>query len=202
MAFVYRALKALAGTRFASPKDCLFSDLDNAPWRKPTMRAATQRAAAKSLLALTAADMMISPVVTIPEGTSLRDAARLLSRSNITGAPVVDTTGHCIGVLSSSDFVTRAGEEGEEISFIAPWGEVISVDDSPDNEIRHYMTVQPVTVLPTTPIGDLAQKMVDAHIHRVLVVGEHNRPCGIVASTDVVAAVARAAKKSSRKAET
>jgi CBS-domain-containing membrane protein len=163
--------------------------------------AATKRAAAKSLLALTAADLMISPVVTIPEGTSLRDAARLLSRSNITGAPVVDAAGRCLGVLSSSDFVTRAREEGEEVSFIAPWGEVISVEDSPDSEIRHYMTVQPVTVLPTTPIGELAQKMVDAHIHRVLVAGEHNRACGIVTSIDVVAAVARAAQQASRKTE-
>jgi len=161
------------------------------------VRTATKRAAAKSLLDLTAADLMMSPVVTIPEGTSLHDAARLLSRANITGAPVVDMMGRCIGVLSSSDFVTRAGEEGEEISFIAPWGEMISVDDSPDSEIRNYMTVQPVTVLPTTSVGELAQKMVDAHIHRVLVVVEQDRPCGIVTSTDVVAAVARAAQKAS-----
>ena len=165
------------------------------------MRTATKRAADQPLLALTAADLMISPVVTIPEGTSLRDAARMLSRSNITGAPVVDSAGRCIGVLSSSDFVTQAGAEGEEVSFIAPWGEMISVEDSPDCEIRHYMTVQPVTVLPTAPIGELAQKMVDAHIHRVLVAGEHNRPCGIVTSIDVVAAIARAAQKASRKAE-
>jgi CBS domain-containing protein len=163
--------------------------------------AATKRAAAKSLLALTAADLMISPVVTIPEGTSLRDAARLLCRSNITGAPVVDAAGRCLGVLSSSDFVTRAGEEGEGVSFIAPWGEVISVEDSPDNEIRHYMTVQPVTVPPTAPIGELAQEMVDARIHRVLVAGEQGRPCGIVTSIDVVAAVARAAQKPSRKVD-
>jgi len=78
---------------------------------------------------------------------------------------------------------------------------MISVEDSPDSEIRHYMTVQPVTVLPTTPVGELALKMVDAHIHRVLVVGEQHRPCGIVTSTDVVAAVARAAQKPSRKAK-
>ena len=159
----------------------------------------TRRAAARPLLALTAADLMMSPVVTIPEGTSLRDAARLLHRSNITGAPVVDAQGRCLGVLSSSDFVTRAREEGEEVSFIAPWGEIISVDDSPDNEIRHYMTVQPVAVGAATPIGELARKMVDAHIHRVLVVGEDNRPCGIVTSTDVMAAVARADQKASRK---
>jgi CBS domain-containing protein len=144
---------------------------------------------------------MISPVVTIPQATPLREAARLLHRSNISGAPVVDAAGRCIGVLSSSDFVTWAGSEGQEVSFIAPWGEVINVEDAPDNEIRHYMTVRPVAVAPTTPVGELAEKMVDAHIHRVLVATEPDKPCGIVTSTDVLAAVARAAQKASRKAQ-
>jgi CBS domain-containing protein len=163
------------------------------------MLAATLRSATRPLLALTAADLMMSPVVTIPHGTSLREAARLLHRSNISGAPVVDPDGRCIGVLSSSDFVTWAGAEGNNISFLAPWGEMISIEESPDEEIRNYMTVQPVAVEPTTPIGELAQKMVDAHIHRVLVVADHGRPCGIVATTDILAAVARAAQKASRK---
>ena len=165
------------------------------------MRATTTKSAPKSLLALTAGDLMISPVVTIPEGTSLREAARLLHRSGISGAPVVDQEGKCIGVLSSNDFVTWAGTEGLAISFLAPWGEMIDIEDSPDTEIRHYMTAQPVTVAFTTPIGELAQKMVDAHIHRVLVVAEQGRPCGIVTSTDVLAALARASRKVSRKSD-
>jgi CBS domain-containing protein len=159
------------------------------------------RAATRPLLALTAADLMISPVVTIPQGTSLREAARLLHRANISGAPVVDAEGRCIGVLSSSDFVTWAGNGRQEVSFLAPWGEMISVEDSADDEIRHYMTVQPVAVAPTTPIGELAEKMIDAHIHRLLVATEPGKPCGIVTSTDVLAAVARATKNVSRKGQ-
>ena len=149
----------------------------------------------KSLMALTAADLMSRPVMTIPQTMPLGEAARLLSRSSISGAPVVDAEGRCIGVLSSSDFVTRAGHEEEKINFIAPWGEIIDIGDCSDDEIRHYMTAQPVVVAPTAPIGELAQTMVDAHIHRVLVVVEQDRPCGIVTSTDILAAVARAAQK-------
>jgi len=163
------------------------------------VQTATKPAAPRPLLALTAADLMISPVVTIPQGTSLREAARLLHRSNISGAPVVDPQGRCLGVLSSSDFLTWAGTEGPEVSFIAPWGEMINIEDAPDNEIRHYMTVQPVTVAPATPLGEMAQKMVDAHIHRLLVVAEGGRPCGIVTSTDILAAIGRAAQKTARK---
>ena len=166
------------------------------------MNTMTPRSASRNFLALTAADLMSRPVMTIPDGMSLGEAARLLSGSNISGAPVVDAEGHCIGVLSSSDFVTWAGQEGEITNFIAPWGEIVDIGDFPDNEIRHYMTALPVVVAPTAPIGELAQVMVEAHIHRILVVAEHDQPCGIVTSTDILAAVAESARESApRKAK-
>ena len=160
----------------------------------------------RPLLTLTAADLMSAPVVTIPHETSLREAARLLSRSGISGAPVVDGEGRCLGVLSSSDFVTwakagREPEKGERMIFLAPWGEIVDINDAPDSEVHRYMTAQPVTVAPAAPVGELAQKMVDAHIHRVLVVVEGGRPCGIVTSTDVLAAVARAAQQAAQESQ-
>jgi CBS domain-containing protein len=155
------------------------------------------------LLDLTAADLMTTPVRTIPQEMSLREAAHLFTRERISGAPVLDANGRCIGVLSSSDFVTWVGKDGDKkaVHFIAPWGEMIDIDDSPENEIRHYMTAQPVTVTPTARIGELAQKMVDAHIHRVLVVVDRNGPQGIVSSTDILAAVARAAQRAALESE-
>jgi CBS domain-containing membrane protein len=154
----------------------------------------------KPFLALTAADLMTTPVLTIPQDTPLREAARLLHRSGISGAPVVDHHGCCIGVLSSSDFVTWAEEAGEATSFIALWGEVISVGDSPEEIIHNYMTARPVTIAPTAPIGDVAQKMVVAHIHRLLVV-DRDRPCGIITSTDILAAVTHAARTAPQESE-
>jgi CBS domain-containing protein len=150
---------------------------------------------------------MTDPVMTIPENMSLREAARLLSGANISGAPVVDSEGCCLGVLSSHDFVTLAGKNADggqqtnSTSFIAPWGEVINIDDSGECEIRQYMTARPITVAPSTPVGELAQTMVDAHIHRVLVVRNGSQPCGIVTSTDVLAAIASEARKVSQKSE-
>jgi len=171
------------------------------------MLATTMKPAARPVLALTAADLMTAPVMTIPEETSLSEAARLLSRSHISGAPVVNAEGQCVGVLSSSDFVTwvSKGEEAAgqpvRIRFIAPWGELISVDESGDHEIRRYMTAIPITVTPKTLIAELARTMVDAHIHRVLVVNNQHRPCGIVTSTDILAAVARAGQRASHEGD-
>jgi CBS domain-containing protein len=88
------------------------------------MQTATPPAAAPPLLDLIAADLMTTPVRTIPHAMSLREAAQLLIRDSISGAPVVDADGRCVGVLSSSDFVTWAGKDGTgtAIHFIAPWG--------------------------------------------------------------------------------
>lgn len=172
------------------------------------MQTATTHTDSRPFLELTAADLMTTPVITIAQETPLRQVAHLLTSDRISGAPVVDSEGRCIGVLSSSDFVTWADKEGDSeesnnkgVHFLGPWGEIISIDESPHDEIRKYMTAQPVAVAPTTPIGELAQKMVDAHIHRVLVVVDRNRPQGIVTSTDILAAVARAAQRAALEKE-
>src|SRR5262249_37013752 len=128
------------------------------------MKTSARQATAKSLLGLTAADLMTTAVLTIPPDMSLQEAARFLCAPPLTGAPVVDEAGRCVGVLSSSDFVTWVKQGGKPaanvekvVCFCAPWGEMINIEDSADDEIRHYMTPRPVTVNPTTPIGELTQ---------------------------------------------
>ena len=166
-----------------------------------------KRRAAKTLQSLTAADLMSAPVTSIPHDMLLRDAGHLLIKSSISGAPVVDSEGNCIGILSSSDFVgwAETGGEMEEkkagVSFIAPWGEVVSLDACEGCIVSRFMTKQPVTVPATMSIGEVAQTMINAHIHRVLVT-EGKRPCGIISSIDIVAAVANAAQATARKRKT
>jgi CBS domain-containing protein len=66
---------------------------------------------ANRLFALTAEDVMSRAVVTIPRRTPLRDAARLLRRADVSGAPVVDDEGRCVGLLTAADFL-RWAEDG------------------------------------------------------------------------------------------
>ena len=54
------------------------------------------------------------------------------------------------------------------------------------------MSTDPVCVGPHTSIGGIARMMIDAHIHRVIVVDAVRHPVGIVSSTDILAAVAMA----------
>lgn len=66
----------------------------------------------KPLTALTAGDLMTRNVIWLAEEMPLRDAARLLREAQVSGAPVVDKHGRCVGVLSAADFLRWA--EGED----------------------------------------------------------------------------------------
>jgi len=136
------------------------------------------KATNKPLLALTAADLMIRDVVVIPIGTSMRSAANALAKNQISGAPVVNAEGHCVGVLSVADFFRGAVNENLEMD--------------PADQVGEHMTTDLVAADPTTPIRQLTQMMLDADIHRVIVVDDQRRPIGIVSSTDVLAAITSA----------
>jgi CBS-domain-containing membrane protein len=150
----------------------------------------------KPLSDLTAADLMSRQVVVIHQDMSLRAAARLLSRSCISGAPVVGQNGECVGVISAMDFIRWAEDKekgrgcgGRTGCVCADW-QVVEVDALPDDVVANYMTADPVTAPPSAGIRDLAWMMMDAHIHRVVIVDGDFRPIGVVSSTDVLAAVA------------
>ena len=118
----------------------------------------------------------------------------MLTTARVSGAPVVDETGRCVGVLSTTDFLKLARLERRPGPF-APQVEcdwqVPDLDEVPDDGVRTLMTPDPVTVSRQTLLGDLARRMLDAHIHRVIVDDGKGRPIGVVSTTDVLAAVAR-----------
>jgi len=153
----------------------------------------------KPFLALTAADLMTPEVVMIPKEMSLRAAAHMLAQNQITGAPVVDAQGRCVGVISATDFMRWAEMEkpttpepsAASACVCSDW-QVMDLEEIPTDEVAQYMTRDPVTVGPATPVGQLARRMLDAHIHRVVVVDRQDHPVGVVSSTDILAAVAYA----------
>ncbi len=155
------------------------------------------RTTAERLTSLTAADLMSRDVLTIPRAMSLRAAAHLLAQLRVSGAPVVDERGACVGVISATDFLRRAdGQRKDGLPaprsdcVCADW-QMVEIDTLPAEAVCSHMTADPVMVPPHMPIRQLARAMVDAHIHRVIVTDARERPIGVVSSTDVLAAVAR-----------
>ncbi len=155
-------------------------------------------AAEKTLLELTAADLMSRVVVMVPEQMSLAAAAHLLTQNQVSGAPVVDAAGRCVGVLSTTDFMhflekARSGNPQHACrteQVYSAW-QVVASEETELETVADLMNRDPVMACPTTGVGRLAQSMLDAHVHRVVIVDEECRPIGIVSATDILAAVAR-----------
>jgi CBS domain-containing protein len=208
------------------------------------------RTTSKPLLARTASDLMTCDVVLLPAEMPLRDAIRLLLQKQVSGAPVVDAQGKCVGVLSALDILRLAGKredvtrpagpalpitcpfvvkrkdsDGKEMFLctllpgvcpiqvrqkgadgkemivcsqphcvLVDW-QLVEVEKLPTDEVRLFMTADPVTVSADTPIRTLARLMIDAYIRRLIIVEERRRPVGIVSSTDILAAVAYAEER-------
>ncbi len=72
---------------------------------------------------------------------------------------------------------------------LADW-QTVETEDACAKEVWRYRTADPVTVLPHTPVRRLARLMIDACIHRIIVVDEQRRPVGGVSCTDVLAVMA------------
>jgi CBS domain containing-hemolysin-like protein len=92
--------------------------------------------------------------------------------------------------------VKQGGPQGEELivcsqphCVLVDW-QVVDVEKLPTDEVRRFMTPDPVTARPTTSVRVLARMMIDAHIHRLIVVDEERRPVGVVSSTDLLGAMA------------
>lgn len=157
------------------------------------------RTPSKPLFHLTAGDLMSATIVKIPQDMSLQGAARRLTEYQVSGAPVVDEEGRCVGVISASDFVHWAGDASKarhrpvSPGCVCSSWQIVDADQlSNDDRVCCFMTSDPVTVISTTPVQKLAQMMLDAHIHRLIVVDRQQHPVGIITSTDILAALARA----------
>jgi CBS-domain-containing membrane protein len=153
-------------------------------------------ASKKPLMSFTAEDLMSRNLVLLPRQMSLRAAAHLLSKSHVSGAPVVDDDNRCIGVLSATDFV-HCVEKGEHAAtkrphepvYYSAW-QLVEAESLPTDRVESYMTPDIVTAAPTTMIVRLARMMLDAHVHRVIIVNKQGTPIGLVSGTDILAALA------------
>jgi predicted transcriptional regulator len=153
-----------------------------------------------SPLSLCAADLMSRDVVLLPAEMSLPAAARLLCRRQISGAPVVDEHGRCVGILSASDFMqciekeAKAGEVFQRsVPVYSAWEILEDTEIAPTCLVQDFMKRDPVTVAASACLGELARTMLEAHIHRLIVVDHENKPLGIVSTGDILTTLARAA---------
>ena len=139
---------------------------------------------------------MTRPVITVGRETPLKDVARLLIESGISGVPVVDASGSVLGVVSEADFLAKQqGSQSIRHRRFAPLlGETAEAQKQLDKLAARTsgeaMTAPAVTIEPNRPLHEAAALMTRRRINRLPVV-EVGSLVGIVTRTDLVRAYLR-----------
>jgi CBS domain-containing protein len=141
---------------------------------------------------------MAVDVVVIPVSATVTEAAEILRRSHVSGAPVVDRAGTPVGVFSVRDVAFGWGQEEaqrQRVFYRAPAGQFLPVaSDEPSNfgerGVGEVMTPLLFAVQKDDPIQEAALLMSAEQIHRVIVL-DGNRLVGLLSGSDIVAAVGR-----------
>ena len=109
-----------------------------------------------------ARDIMSKDVIVLTPDMDVQEAADLLVRYRIHGAPVVDAAGMLVGMVSLVDLVGKPG-----------------------GTVRDIMTPDPVVAMEDTPVEELAQLMLDEMVRRVPIV-RGGQVVGIVSASDIL----------------
>lgn len=144
---------------------------------------------------ITAGDVMNPRVLTVRDDITVEELADFLVENEISGAPVEDATGKLVGVVSVTDIVAVVSEgkrdrERKNASFYQSWErdpnlpEEIDVEDG-DIRVREIMTPIVYAVPEEMPVPEVAERMIESHIHRLLVTrGE--KVVGILSTSDLL----------------
>ncbi|HEY6322759.1 MAG TPA: CBS domain-containing protein [Thermoanaerobaculia bacterium] len=160
---------------------------------------------------ITAADLMNPKVLAVREDMTLRELAAYLIHHQITGAPVEDGGGRLVGVVSTVDIAEAmlagpadAGDgaaAGADLGSVPGDAEVEAgaagseeeeeeEEDEPylpedDVLVRDIMTPAIDSVSEDATVSEVASRMLDSHVHRLLVTRD-GRPVGIVTTSDLL----------------
>jgi CBS domain-containing protein len=140
-------------------------------------------------------ELMNPDVVCATPDMTVAQTQLLLSQRGVSGAPVVDTDGQAVGVISQSDLVrhqshrTTAGDSGRFYSDVDEYQDIAEQPvDRSQTPIRELMSPHVFSVTRDTGVAAAASIMRERRIHRLLVT-ERGRLVGVVSSLDLLQVV-------------
>jgi CBS domain-containing membrane protein len=157
---------------------------------KEVFQVAYRHAFKRIMNSLKAADIMTRPVNVVEINMDLMQAATFLAEKRISGAPVVDSDGRIVGVVSEKDFLAIIGV-GKTVSFMQIVAHFLENNGCittvvSNHAIRDIMTSPAITAGPQITVGAISALFIDRRINRLPIVDAGGKPIGIVTRTDLV----------------
>lgn len=138
-------------------------------------------------------DIMRTPVISVNENASLREAAALLSSSRVNGLPVVNSAGDMVGIITEHDIIKTLMPSYQDI--LTSDAAVLSADlmeshvyHVRDRSVGSLMTKQVVTLQEGDTLLKAASAMILKRV-KMLPVVRGTKPVGIVSRIDIVNAL-------------
>lgn len=151
---------------------------------------------------LLASDIMQRDVIVANARDTLQEAMQLMTENHVTGLPIMNAKGRCVGIVTATDILNYEQEHAEFTSEAnadlarhfdpetQQWESVrvtsFALEEFGDVNVDEVMARDLVFVGPDTPVKQVARKMRDERIHRVLVLSDDYRLHGIISSFDFV----------------
>ena len=146
-----------------------------------------------------AGDVMTRKVISVASDASAMQAGTLMLKHQISGLPVVDSSGILLGIISEGDFLRRA-ELGTQrrrprwLAFLIGPGRLASeYVHACGRKVKEIMTPNPYTVTEATTVTEVVQLM-ERHRNKRVPVVCGRRLVGIVSRADLLRALARLAR--------
>lgn len=143
-----------------------------------------------------AKDLMTSPVVTIQETATVREAARLLLDQDISALPVLNDVGRIVGILTHSDFGLSPKFRPLMDNVFSLLGSTTTTQHLEETAtkvggklVRDVMRRHVITATQDTTMEQVAHLMLRSNIHRLPIV-DGSELVGIITRHDFLKLIA------------
>jgi len=143
-------------------------------------------------------DVISRDVVSINPQDTLREALSTMVENHVSALPVVDSRGHCVGVLSVTDLLGMTRDLSDELNALSESGgldherlvQKLEHAEVLTDQVQAWMTSNVVSVQVNGTIQQAARLMLKNRVHRLVVLDDQRSVYGVVSTMDLLAAYA------------
>ncbi|WP_236045727.1 CBS domain-containing protein [Streptacidiphilus fuscans] len=134
----------------------------------------------------TVAEVMTRDVVTASARTPFKELARIMDERRISALPVLDSSGHVLGVVSEADLLLKQADRRRTLGMRAALLDPDEAARLSGEVAEELMSAPAITIGPEASVAAAARAMIRRRVKRLPVVDEDGTLLGIVSRADLL----------------